>query len=301
MVVEPTGPLPPITVAIRGSVERLQPAMRRVADRLLADPGTASTMTISELAAQCTTSEATVVRLCHTLGLKGYPQLRLALATELGRRESADDSHASSPDIEPGDDLAAVVEKIAYADARAVEDTARTLSVGALEAVVTAIAGARRVDVYGIGASSFVAADLQQKLHRIGLVVFAVPDPHTAMTSAALLTDADVAVGISHSGSTIDTVESLALARQRGATTVAITNVPGSPLADVAHHVLVTAGRETTFRSGATASRLAQLTVVDCIFVGVAQRTYDESQQALRVTRDAVQGRRYDTRRRPGR
>ncbi|HWM73265.1 MAG TPA: SIS domain-containing protein, partial [Nocardioides sp.] len=108
----------------------------------------------------------------------------------------------------------------------------------------------------------------------------------------ALLTDDDVAVAISHSGATKDTLDALALAQRNGATTVALTNFPRSPLARLSDHVLTTAARETTFRSGATASRLAQLTVVDCVFVGVAQRTFETTQRALEVTHDAVADRR---------
>ena len=55
--------------------------------------------------------------------------------------------------------------------------------------------------------------------------------------------------------------------------------------------VLTTAARETTFRSGATASRLAQLTVIDCVFVGVARQTYEPTRQALEATYTAVHGR----------
>ena len=76
---------------------------------------------------------------------------------------------------------------------------------------------ARRIDIYGIGASGFVCQDLHQKLHRIGLFASAWPDPHAALTSAALLTDEDVAVAISHTGTTVDTVEPLRVAAGRGA------------------------------------------------------------------------------------
>jgi DNA-binding MurR/RpiR family transcriptional regulator len=158
--------------------------------------------------------------------------------------------------------------------------------------VIDALVAARRVDIYGVAASGFVALDFQQKLHRIGRVAFAWTDPHIALTSAALLTPADVAVAISHSGATKDTIDALKLAQRNGATTVALTNFPRSPLAKLGDHVLTTAARETTFRSGATASRLAQLTVVDCVFVGVAQRTFDTTQQALEVTHEAVADRR---------
>jgi len=283
----------PTTVRLRALMPSLAPAERRVAQRVLDAPESVAASTISQLAEACETSETTVIRFCRAVGFTGYPALRLTLATELGRAASASGAGRSvGSDIGPGDDLEQVVEKIAFADARAVEETAEQLDVGVLRAVVEALVAAGRVDIYGVGASAFVALDFQQKLHRIGQVAFAWADPHIALTSAAVLGPGDVAVGISHTGATRDTIDALAQARERGATTVALTNFPRSPLAAIADHVLTTAARETTFRSGATASRLAQLTVVDCIFVGVAQRTYEQSQAALQATHDAVQDRR---------
>ena len=282
-----------ISVRIKGLLPSLPPAEQRVADRVLADPAAAVAGTITTLAADCSTSEPTVVRFCRAVGFRGYRDLRLALATELGRAEGeAGGARTVSGDIRPGDDLEQVVEKIAFADARAVEETADQLDLHTLRQVIEALVAARRIDIYGVGASAFVGLDLQQKLHRIGQVAFAWVDPHVALTSAALLGPEDVAVGISHSGATADTVDALAEARARGVTTIAVTNFPRSELAGVADHVLTTAARETTFRSGATASRLAQLTVVDCVFVGVAQQTYASSQRALEATHAAVTRRR---------
>src|SRR2546427_627000 len=98
-----------------------------------------------------------------------------------------------------------------------------------LDKVVNAVASAGRVDVYGVGASAFVAGDLQSKLHRIGRVCFAWSDTHIMLTSAAVLGPGDVAFGISHTGATTDTVEALRVAREHGAVTVALTNFPRSP------------------------------------------------------------------------
>jgi DNA-binding MurR/RpiR family transcriptional regulator len=183
------------------------------------------------------------------------------------------------------------VEKVAFADARAVEETGGQLDLRVLEAVVTAVVNARRVDIYGVGAGAFVAMDFQQKLHRIGQTCFAWADAHIMLTSAAVLESGDVAIGISHSGTTVDTIDALSIAAHSGATTVALTSFPRSPLAEVVDLVLTTVGRETTFRSGATASRLAQLTAIDCVFVGVAQRTYAPTREYLEATLDAVRGR----------
>src|SRR5206468_1482606 len=109
-----------------------------------------------------------------------------------------------------------------------------------------------------------------------------------ALTSAALLGEGDVAIAISHTGATVDTIEPLAEARRHGALTVALTNFPRSPIVAAADLVLTTAARETTFRSGAMSSRIAQLMVVDCLFVGVAQRSYAQTREALERTYEAV-------------
>jgi DNA-binding MurR/RpiR family transcriptional regulator len=294
---------PPLStvVRVRSLLPSLPPAERRVAQRVIDDPEAVANSTITELAHTCGTSETTVIRFCRAIGFAGYPELRLTLATEAGRAQITTGGRTVGSDISPEDSLEQIVEKVTFADARAVEETAAQLDIKNLERVVDAVAQARRVDIYGVGASAFVAMDFQQKLHRIGRVSYAWSDLHLALTSAALLDGRDVAFGISHTGTTTDTIEAFTEAKRRGAVTVALTNFPKSPIAKAADLVLTTAARETTFRSGAMSSRLAQLTVIDCVFVGVAQRTYEETRQALDATYEAVRGRRIapPTRRKP--
>ncbi len=276
---------------IRSLLPGLARAEQRVAKVVLDDPSSVARRSITEVALAAKTSETTVTRFCKAIGVGGYPQLRIALAADTARSE-ARASRDLGGDITADDDLASVVSKVGFADARAVEETAEQLDIGELTRVTELVAAAGRVDVYGVGASAFVAADLQQKMHRIGRVCFAWSDTHIMLTSAAVLGEGDVAVAISHSGATTDTVEALRVAKEHGATTVAITNFPRSPITSVADHVLTTAARETTFRSGATASRIAQLTVIDCLFIGVAQQHFDDAMAALDATRDAVDGHR---------
>jgi DNA-binding MurR/RpiR family transcriptional regulator len=286
-------PAPPpqtILVRIRGLLPTLPPSERRVAEAAIADPGGVAAKTITELAAECETSETTVVRFCRAVGLKGYPDLRIGLAAAAGVEDVVAPLGGIGGDIGPRDSLADVVRKLGYADARAVEDTAAQLDLDILRRAVDVLVAAGAIDVYGVGASALIALDLHQKLHRIGRRANAWPDPDGALTSAALLGRGDVAIGISHTGATPDTVAALSEARDNGATTIAITNFPRSPIADAADLVLTTASRETTFRSGAMASRIAALTVVDCLFVGVAQRNYSRTTRALERTRTAVQG-----------
>ncbi|MGE7078977.1 MurR/RpiR family transcriptional regulator, partial [Staphylococcus capitis] len=168
-------------------------------------------------------------------------------------------------------------------------DTAAGLDPGQVEAAVAAVAAARRIDVYGVGASNLVAQDLAQKLLRIGLIAHAHADPHLAITNATQLHSGDVALAITHSGRTTDVIEPLRAAFERGATTIAITGRPDGEIAQYADLVLTTStARESELRPAAMSSRTSQLLVVDCLFVGVAQRTYETAAPALSASYEAL-------------
>ncbi|WP_248960231.1 MurR/RpiR family transcriptional regulator [Sphaerisporangium perillae] len=287
-MIDPQRSTPENLVArVRAVLPSLTPSAQIIARLILDDPATVARSTITELSAASSTSEATIVRTARVLGFSGYAQLRLALAAAAAATRQGPDRLVPG-DLAPDDPLSDVIAKVTRAEREAIEDTAAQLSPERLGAVVDAIIGARRVDVYGVAASGLVAADMAQKLLRIGLSSHAFTDAHLALTSAVLLKSGDVAVGVSCTGETPDVLEPMRLAHKAGATTVAITNNPRSSLAEVSDHVLISAGRETAFRPGALASRISQLLVVDYVFVGVAQRTSEVSNDALRTTRDAV-------------
>ncbi|WP_029135571.1 MurR/RpiR family transcriptional regulator [Nakamurella lactea] len=277
----------PLLIRLRGLRPTLSPAEDRVAEQVLADARAAAGLTITELAAAASTSETTVLRFCRRLGLTGYPALRLALA-----EESAQQRMRSAPttDISGDDTIDDIIAKVSFADASAVEDTAQQLDRGSLTRAAEAVAAAGRVEIFGIAASYTVGSDLQQKLHRIGVFTSCTADPHIALTGAALLRAGDVSIAISHSGTTAETVEVIEQAAACGATTIAITNFPMSRLAARADITLTTAARETPLRSGATASRIAALTVVDCLYIAVAQRDLERVTDAVAQTRRSVAG-----------
>jgi DNA-binding MurR/RpiR family transcriptional regulator len=280
-----------ILIRVRGAMPNLRPAEQRVAQAVLADPARISESSITAVARQCQTSETTVLRFCRAMGLAGYPELRIALARAAQWEESGHGGAPVTGQINATDSLSDVVSKITHADARAIEDTAALVDLDVLRRSVDLLAKARRIDIYGAGGSALVAQDLHLKLHRIGLVSFMWAEAHQALTSAALLNRGDVAIGISHTGTTIDTIDMLRVARRRGASTIVITNYSGSPITEEADNLLVTAARETTFRSGAMSSRVAQLALVDCLFAGVAQQSFDHSISTIDTTFAVVRSR----------
>ncbi|MFF7968424.1 MurR/RpiR family transcriptional regulator [Streptomyces sp. NPDC007903] len=277
-----------LAAKVRTLTPSMTRSMQRVADAVAGDPAGCAALTVTGLAELTGTSEATVVRTARILGYPGYRDLRLALAGLAARQESGS-APAITTDIAVDDPLTDVVAKLAYEEQQTLADTAAGLDTAQLGAAVTALAAARRTDVYGIGASGLVAQDLTQKLLRIGLVAHAPGDPHLAVTNAVQLRAGDVAIAITHSGSTGDVIEPLRTAFERGATTIAITGRPDSPVTQYADHVLTTAtSRESELRPAAMSSRTGQLLVVDCLFVGVAQRTYENAAPALAASYEAL-------------
>jgi DNA-binding MurR/RpiR family transcriptional regulator len=278
---------------LRVSVPTLRPAERRIAEFVLEDPGEAVDLTITDLARSCDTSVATVVRFSRSLGFAGYSDFRLNLASSVGREQVSGRRFGfADSDIAEDDDAQTVVAKIAFNEATAIEATAVAIDTDTLDAVATAIANARRIDIYGVASSAIAAGDLQQKLHRIGAVSYAWSDVHLALTSAALLDDRSVAVGFSHSGLTVEVADSLAAARASGATTVLVTNFAASPIAEHADHVLTTSATETRYRPGAMSGRIVQLAVIDFLFVRIAQQLSTRMDEPLKLTYDAVQAHR---------
>lgn len=279
---------------IAGALPGLRPSEQRVARLILAEPAAVVDLPITGLAERCDVSVATIVRFCQAVGYAGYGALRLDLASTRGREEvSLGRFGVADAEIGPDDDGRDVLAKIAYHEARAIESTAASVDVATLDAVADAVVAADRVEIYGAASSSLAAIDLQQKLHRIGVIAFNTSDIHLALTGAALLTERSVSIGFSHSGLTLEAVDSLRTAGRAGATTVAVTNFPASPIAQHADHVLVTSASETRYRPGAMSSRIAQLAVVDFLFVRIVQRLDPDSLPSLQLTYDAVQTHRH--------
>ncbi len=272
--------------AYRKNMTRTQLAL---ADHLLSDLNSSANMTIGELADSAKVSTATITRFCEALGYSGYSDLRSAIVVALDRRRMDKEQFAiGGGDITEDDSLDDTLYKISFQEAEAISDTARNIDRATIDKTAQAIIGCRRLDIYGLGSSYLAAMDLQQKLHRIGLTAYCWSDNHLALTSAAVLGKDDVAIAISHSGITSEVFQMLETAQKSGAKTVAITNHPASPIGRIADLTLVTSSKESRFRSGAMASRIVQLAVVDFLFVRIMQTLYKTASASLERTYDAV-------------
>ena len=269
---------------VQGVLATLPPSEQRVAVCVLEHPRKVVQSTITDLARECEVSESTVVRFCKSLGLDGYKEFRIAIAQELG----AIVPELASVEMGTAREVRELAQGVFSNNIRALEATLSSLDYEAVAQAIEALARARRVDFYGAGPSNVVAMDAYIKFMRIGLSAGFNSNSYLQAISAAVLTSEDVAVGISYSGSTRDTVESLSIARKAGATTVAITNFRDMPICDAADIVICTKADESLFQGGAMASRTAQLAVIDLIFAGTVSRRNDVFSRQFDKTKTAL-------------
>lgn len=278
-------------------IRRARPGMssteEALAATLLEQPEGVLSATAASLARQAGVSQASVVRFARSLGYRGLPDLRLALARDLSRSSLEHErAGVAQGQIDAGDSLEDLAAKIAFHEARSIEQTVAGLDLEALDRLAARVAGRSPVTTLGVGASGLVAQDLSQKLQRIGVPCQFSADTHVQLVHAALLGEGDTAIGFSFSGRTTEVLRAMDLARGRGALTVAVVGDPGSPVARTADVVLETRARETELRAAALASRMAQLAVVDVLFARTAQLRHDDLGAALERTRAAVAGQR---------
>ena len=275
------------TARIRGAYSTLSKKEQRIADYILKQPEQIIHHTINQVADDLDVAESTVFRFCQRVGFKGYQALKIALASDVVA--PLQDIHE---DITETDTALEIAEKIFSTNGKTIESTRQILEGDSLEKTVELFLGARRIDFFGSGGSAVVALDAYHKFVRSGLQVSAILESHMQLMSASQLTTEDVAVVISHSGASKETLDIAKLLKEKGVPTVAITNYAKSPLSKIADVSLYTVSQETAFRSEALASRIAELSLIDALFTAVMMRRGDAARASLQRMREAIANRR---------
>ncbi|WP_047979887.1 MurR/RpiR family transcriptional regulator [Ornithinibacillus contaminans] len=262
----------------------LPPSEKKIASYIISHPEEAIKLTVQELGKRSETSGAAVIRLCKSLDLNGFQDLKFRIAGDIQKT-----TNEGFRDIKPNEPLQAIIDKMTNNSIQTIRETAELLRTDELEKAVHLLLHAKKIHFIGVGASGIIAKDAEQKFLRINKTVHAFSDIHMAATLVANGDEDDVVVGISFSGETKEVAKILELAKMKNMKTISLTKYGSSKVADHADIRLYTsATREPTFRSGATSSRIGQLQVIDILFMRVATLKYEETVEYIDVTRDAI-------------
>lgn len=274
-----------ILILLESSLATLNPSEYRVAQYIIDYPHETINSSIQHLAHLTNVSAATIVRLSKKIKCKGFQDLKMEIAMALNSNNEIEYDYE---ELNINDSNESVINSISQSNAKSIRNTAQILSPVALEQAALMIYQARKICVFGIGASAIIAEDLKQKLTRIDKWCEVGKSYDEQATLSANVTKDDVVIAISNTGQTEDILQSLALAHKAGAQIISITKYSNNDVADLAHINLFYSSSEKPVRSAAMSSRIAMLNVIDILFVSLASRDYERHTKLLERTRQAV-------------
>ena len=262
---------------IKNMYNKLRDSEKKVADYILLNGYSVSQMTLANLSKEVGVSEPTIIRFVKGIGCSGYSEFKMELMKDWGRESVAEEIDSDllvELHIDENEKLENIPSKMIGMTVKALEDTLKIIDIDNYQKAIEMIKTSKTIDVYGVGNSGSIANDIMNKLLRIGLNCRAYSDNHLQQICASHLTKDDLAIGISHSGSTIDTVNTLKIAKKSGAKTIALTNFKASAISEYADITLYTGDLETTFYSETMFSRISQLAIVDMLYMGILLSDY---------------------------
>ena len=268
---------------IRERLSALTPLEARVISAIVNQHSIDAQTPIKSVAQETGVSQAMLVKIAKKLGFDGFCSLRAVLAeyNRLPLNEIRQELNGYQSTSE-------IVEKVRLSSRRALETTFSSRSLEWLEAAAKCIWSARQRDLYGMGGAAHLARDAAFKFLRIGIRTSVFDDGCMMLMSASLLQKGDVAVAFSYSNENLTVLNVARQARRNGATVIAITNGPASMLAREANFALHATVDESPLTGETAAARMAQLSILDALFVAVARISPAATETNLGCTMSAL-------------
>lgn len=257
-----------ILLTIQSLLNSFTKAERRVADLVLEKPESISNNSITNLAEIAGVGDTSVVRFCRKLGFKGYQSFKMTMVKELAFLENKA-VVLIEEGVEENDSLDSIMMKICSNYIKSIENTKDMINVENLDKIIDCILKAESINFYGLVTSGTSAQDAKHKLTRLGLKADAFTDGHSMAMNAVMLNKKQVAIGISHSGSTIDLISAMKLAKEAGAVTIAITHYLKSPITKYCDYILVTTANENPAQAGSLSQKICQMFIIDVLFTSI--------------------------------
>ncbi len=247
------------------SGKKLSKSHRRIAECIVNHYDKAAFMTASKLGEYVGVSESTVVRFASALGYDGFPQLQKALQELIRHRLTASQRLEMTGEMGSSQ----VLSKVLKTDIQNIRSTLDEIDLTSFDAAVDSLLRARDIYVLGLRSSAPLAEFFGHYLN------FIFPNVHTVTSGVsdvfeqvARISEEDVLIGISFPRYTSHTVKAMKFARSRGATLIAITDGPLSPLHAESNYCLMAKSEMASFVD----SLAAPVSLINALIVALSQR-----------------------------
>jgi len=225
-------------------------------------------MSLQTLAEKCSVSDATALRFCRSLGYKGFSDFKVALLPGIKPVKGS-----SFFDRDKGESVHPVKEKMALNLREQITSSLRNCDYQNIIDAGKAIIRAEKILVIGLGGSAGIAHILVDSLSSLGIFSACVIDRSIFQNSASVLGEKDIVIGISHSGELQEVVTAMRIAKDRGATTISVTNFSPSAITEVSEIVLLTNVPDQLLGSYSCYPRISQLSILEMVLYEIAQNS----------------------------
>lgn len=241
-------------------------------------------MSTQQLAKNAGVSSSTIVRFCKSVGVKGFPELKIRL--------SADSTPVNTiqQEIKPTDSLDTIKQQLTLRMTNVLAETESLVDNERIESATKLLKKAQGIVVYGLGASQVVAMDLTQKFIRLGKSVLETADIHLIISALVANPKNKVVVLISNSGEKKESNTIATVCNELSIPVISVVSNPESTLAKKSTIALIHSQVESveTLRSAATASVIAQHYIVDLMYYHYLTDHFDVNMERLNATHQAI-------------
>jgi RpiR family carbohydrate utilization transcriptional regulator len=250
----------------------LRKSEKRVAEFVQEHMDEVVLLSLQGLAEKCSTSDATVLRFCRSLGYLGLADFKTSLVPELLRS-----GQQVYMDIEQNQDSESIKEIFYRNINQQLDSTLRNCDFEVFHLVARKLIEANRILIIGLGGSAGVAQIFCDALGSLGIFSNYLHDRSLIQNLVPTLVNGDVIVGISHSGETDEIISAVKKAHEFGATTISMTNFSPSPLTDVSHFVLLTSVPNNLLGSFSCQARIFQLALLELVLNEISRQFVEKS------------------------
>lgn len=274
----------PIHLQIKSMYKHFSPKEQAIADYILKNPNKVSHSSISDLSAELGIADSTFFQFTKTLGFNGFKDFKMALL----KQENDLTAVTIHENVQKDDSELTMAQKVFDSNMTTLTDTKKLLKEEDLKKAVKMISESRQLYFFGVGGSEIVATDAYHKFLRSPISVGHSTDYHIQLMEASLLTDEDCALFISHSGKSKETIHMAEAVKKAGTKVIIITSQANSPLAKLGDVVFISISEEIEFRSEALASRIAQLSIIDSLYVILMFYNSKNAQETISKVRKVI-------------
>ena len=278
-----------VIAKIHNVFKNLTATEQKIASYILECPEKIINMTAKDLASACETVPSAVNRLCKSIGVEGFPKLKISLAAAVGK----EGYNENNIPFDKEDNPKLIFNKVFNSGINTLKSTCQMIDFSKIDEISKKLASAQRIFIFGVGTSSVVAIDSAYRFSQLDVQAYAYTDILQMNVMANNMKRGDVAFGISHSGRTKIVVDVMRAARQAGATTIALTSFTKSLLYTESDYSISVYADEKNYPVEAVSARIAHMCVIDALMLTIASMNYEDYSKHISLRNAALDGIRY--------